>query len=78
MRNELERLFAQIDASGNSVYLAAKNVAWVHDTLQTLVDNPRLLENREFLIGTLRSLIQSLDADNNPLMSALKIKKVVL
>ena len=54
---------------------AAKNVAWVHDTLQKLVDNPRLLENGVFLVGTLKSLIKSLDADNNPAMAVLKIHK---
>lgn len=60
----------------DSITRAAKNVAWVHYTLQKLVTHPRLLENRTFLIGTLRSLIKSLDADNNPVMAPLKVKDV--
>ncbi len=53
---------------------AARNVAWVHNTLQLLVDHPRLLENSDYLLGTLKSLIKSLDADNNPVMAILKLE----
>ena len=77
----LERLFANqsfVTKYGIRVVVdpaitrAAKNVAWVHDTLQLLVDYPRLLENPVYLLGTLRSLIESLDADNNPVMAVLR------
>lgn len=66
---ELDKLF------GRDVANAAKSVAWVCDTLKTLVDNPRLLDNKTFLLGTLRALVGSIDADNNPKMAALKIPK---
>jgi len=53
---------------------AARNVAWVHDVIQLLIDHPRLLENRDYLIGTLRSLVHSLDPESNPTMTPLKVE----
>lgn len=69
----MEKLLSTM-SDKKAITRAAKNVAWVHDTLQKLVTYPRLLENRTFLIGTLRSLIKSLDADSNPVMAPLKVQ----
>lgn len=54
---------------------ARRNVNWCRLTLKKLVDNPRLMKDEECLQGTLRSIIQSLDVDNNPLMKALNVEE---
>lgn len=58
----------------DAIERAARNVVWVHDTLQLLIKHPRLLENRDCLLGTLRSLAHSLDPESNPTMAPLKVE----
>ena len=52
---------------------AAINCNRVAGTLLKLVDNPRLLDNRTYLLGTLRSLAHSMDTGSNPRMRVLQL-----